>query len=183
MKALKLSRLIIFVLIFTGLKSHAEVYRVDEKCQVTEKDFSLSTNLKSVVEDAISEHKYRSTLILNGQTIAMAPESEIDETPMSIGSTYSLIDKASADINKKKQLWGKPNTKIMLTVRKGIEKSSFSSTKDNACGPVSSVKEYDVRIRGLSPKVIMAKMVCNQRSVFVSTKCADESKVIRSARR
>lgn len=160
--------LVMIVLTLVGFNSHAELYLVKEKCQITENRFSLSTNLKSMVENGISEHKYSSRLTIKGQkTIALKPQSEIDETPMSMGSSYTLVNAAK----------GK---KILLTVRKGVEKSSFSSSKDTACGPVLSVKEYSVKIRGLEKAPVMATMTCDQRSVFVSSKCDSAKKLAKS---
>ena len=153
------SLVIIVLLSLIGLNSHAELYLVNEKCQIKGDKFSMSTSLKSLVEDGISEHSYSSVLRLNGQkAIALKPQSEIDQTPMSIGSSYTLVNES-----KKK--------KIHMLVRKGVEKSSFSSTKDVACGPVLSIKEYDVKIQGITKAPMTATMLCDQRSVFVSKKC------------
>ncbi len=157
--------LIMIALTLVGFNSHAELYLVKEKCRIAEDRFSLSTDLKSLVENGISEHKYSSTLKMKGgKAMSLKPQSEIDQTPMSIGSSYTLINSAK-------------DKKILITVRKGVEKTSFASSKDTACGPVMSVKEYSVKIRGLEKIPVMATMTCDQRSVFVSSKCDGAKKV------
>ena len=160
--------LIMIVLTLTGFNSQAELYLVKEKCRIKDDRFSLSTNLKSTVENGISEHHYSSTLRIKGKkAISLKPQSEIDETPMSIGSSYTLVNPPQ-------------KSKIQLLVKKGVEKSSFSSLKDPACGPVLSIKEYSVKIRGVEKAPLMATMTCDQRSVFVSSKCDGAKRVAKS---
>lgn len=158
--------LIMIVLTLIGASSHAELYLVKEKCRITDNRFSLTTNLKSVVENGISEHHYASSLKIKGQkTMSLKPESEVDETPMSLGSSYTLVNKGK-------------NTKIRMSIQKGLEKSSYSATT-SACDPVLSVKEYSVKIHGLQKMPMIATMTCDQRSVFVSKKCDNGKNVAR----
>ena len=142
--------------------SRAEISVTEEKCKIKVKEFTLTTDLRSTVEDGISDQKYTSVLQREGEKrLWLKPESPMDAGAFNIGTKYTLVG---------------AKTKLTLDIKKAKERSSFSGSEESACAPAMSVKEYDVEVKGLGTKARNVKMICDNRSVFVSSRCNKDEK-------